>query len=75
MFDEAHPRSGVVRERAARFDKDGFAGEPKIGDARRDDTAFLIDLAGEQLCVQTALIDRASFACAGFSDHKDRGQG
>jgi len=71
MLDEANPGGGVVHERAAGFDENRFAGEPQVGGACRDDSAFLKDLAGEQFGVEAALVHDAGFAGGGFTEKKD----
>ena len=67
VLDEADPGSGFVEKRTAGFYKNGLAREPEIGGARRNDGAFLVDLACEEFGVEAALIHGAGFAGAGFS--------
>jgi hypothetical protein len=75
MLNETNPGAGIVEQRAAGFDENGFAGEPKISDASGNDAAFLIDLASEQFGVKATLVHGAGFAAAGFANKKNRREG
>ena len=73
-FDQRGPSAGVGKELSAGLDEHRFLRQPEVDRTRRDDGVVLINLAGEQVGLDSGLNEDAGLGGGRFADQEKNRQ-